>query len=281
MRYSDYVREELDKHHNKKVKAPLEILQKNIDGIKEYCKEDEQDWVFMVVGAEGSGKSTLGLHLLSMLDPNVHENLKESMIYSFRGENGYLDFFAKYQDTPYKVTMFDEAVTALFSRDYNSKDSKYAIKLFKINRDCKHFNILIAPAFWDLDLDIRQRRTKTLLYTFKEKIQTQSKKKWIHKFAFYSGEKIVQICNNGKARAAFRNPKEFFKIVKPDFIEHFYDVDPKLRNEYRDIKRQYRRDLVMDILNDDGSKKSPQQEVKQHIKPAAKGVPPLYVDDML
>ncbi|MCK5292953.1 MAG: hypothetical protein KAR39_13165 [Thermoplasmata archaeon] len=250
---SQHVQEGKDKAQTKaeKKKIPLQLMRSNIKNIKAYCHEKNQDWVFMVVGAEGSGKSTLAGHIAAELDPSY--NVSESMIYTFKGDDhSYTGFLTEFQDTPWKVTNFDEAVTALFSRNSNSRNVKEAIELFKINRDCKHFNILVAPSFWDLDKDLRERRTKTLLYTYVEiEHLPKGRKRYHHKYAYFSGEKIIKLSHNKKARIAFRSAKELFRVVRPDYIETFPGMPPEMEGEYLKNKRAFRRKRISEISNGD------------------------------
>lgn len=232
-------------------KVPLKVMYTNIKNIKKYCHEKNQDWVFMVVGAEGSGKSTMANHIAAALDPEY--NVSESMIYTFKGaDHSYMGFLTQFQDTPWKVTNFDEAVTSLFSRNSNSRDVKEAIELFKINRDCNHFNVLVAPSFWDLDKDLRERRTKTVIYTYVEiEHLPGGRKRYHHKYAYFSGEKIVKLSNNKKARIAFRSSKDLFRIVRPDYTETFPGMPPTMEGEYLKNKRAFRRKRVAEIATGD------------------------------
>ena len=231
--------------------VPLKVMHSNIKNIKKYCHEKNQDWVFMVVGAEGSGKSTMANHIAAALDPEY--NVSESMIYTFKGEDhSYMGFLTQFQDTPWKVTNFDEAVTSLFSRNSNSRDVKEAIELFKINRDCNHFNVLVAPSFWDLDKDLRERRTKTVIYTYVEiEHLSGGRKRYHHKYAYFSGEKIIKLSNNKKARIAFRSPKDLFRVVRPDYMETFPVMPPAMEGEYLKNKRAFRRKRVAEIATGD------------------------------
>lgn len=239
-------------------REPLYFLNHTIDKAKAYCKEQRQDWVMFVTGMEGSGKSTLASHICKRFDPNY--SIDESMIYSFRdGDHSFLKFMRDYKDTPYKVAWYDEAVTVLFSHRASSGDSTDAQEIFKIKRDCRHFDILVSPSFWDLVPDIRERRIKSLLYCFTEVYHpTAGRTKYRHKYAYFSGSKIMKLSENKKAKYAFRAYKELFRIVRPDFIEEFPDMDEDRKEEYMTAKRANRNtvlDRIEGITSDEGGHK--------------------------
>lgn len=225
-------------------KKPLPLLTHITKQAKKYCVENRQDWVIFITGNEGSGKSTLASHVCSLFDPKF--SLDDSMIYSFRGENNsFLDFIGKYKDTPGKVAWYDEAVTVMFSQRHNSKDSADIQELFKIKRDCRHYDVLVSPSFWDIVPDIRERRIKSLLYCFTEVYHpTANRTRYRHMYAYYSGSKIIKLSGNKKAKLAFRSYKELFKIVPPDFIEEFPDMEKKFKEDYLSAKRANRDDVL-------------------------------------
>jgi len=239
-------------------KEPMYALMHTIDKAKAYCKENRQDWVFFVTGTEGSGKSTLASHVCRRFDNDF--TIDESMIYSFREDpHSFLGFMRKFKDTPFKVAWYDEAVTVLFSHRHCTKDSADAQEIFKIKRDCRHFDILVSPSFWDVVPDIRERRTKSLLYCFTEVYHpTDNRTRYRHKYAYFSGSKIIKLSENNKAKLAFRSYKELFKIVKPDFIEEFPDMDEKFKTEYMAAKRANRNavlDRIEGIQQEEGTEK--------------------------
>lgn len=211
-------------------------LKKNIEKIKKYCVENRQDWGIFVTGNEGSGKSTMASHVAFMFEPEMKIN--ESMIYSFReGEHSFLKFIQQYKKIPYKVAWYDEAVTVLFSLRHSGKDSADAQELFKLKRECRHYDILVSPSFWDIVPDIRERRIKSLLYCFTEVTHpVENHTVYKHKYAYYSGEKIVLLSKNEKAKVAFRSANALFKVVRPDFIEEFPAMNHEFEGEYLEAK---------------------------------------------
>lgn len=247
-----------DEPKNIPEKEPMHYLKTTIRKAKNYCQENRQDWVTFITGNEGSGKSTLASHVAEMFDPNF--SVSDSMIYSFKGtNNSFINFIKKYQDTPYKVAWYDEAVTVLFSLRHSSRESADAQELFKIKRDCRHFDILVSPSFWDVVPDIRERRTKSFLYCFTEVYHpTPRRTEYKHKYAYFSGEKIIKMSLNKKAKYVFRSPSELFKVVRPDFIEEFPGMSKRIESEYMTSKRTNRIsviDRIEGVTEEEGAEK--------------------------
>lgn len=242
MSFAKYVQEARNKSELKQ--EPLAITKANIAKIVSYCQQKRQDWVFFVTGLEGSGKSTLAAQLAKILDPEF--SLKEGMIYDFRdSEHSFINFMLKYQDIPYKVAWYDEAVTVLFSQQHNTRDSALAQKIFKIKRDCRHYDILVSPSFWDIVPDIRERRVKSLLYCFATiHHPAQGRTEFRYHVAYFSGEKIIRLSQNRKAKTAFRSYKALFKLVKPDYVEDFPELPSDFEKEYLKFKRDHRTGII-------------------------------------
>lgn len=252
MSFSTYVEGSKEKEEVKK--EPLSITKANISKIVSYCQQKRQDWVFFVTGLEGSGKSTVAAQLARILDPQF--SLQEGMIYDFRdSEQSFLNFMLKYQDVPYSVAWYDEAVTVLFSQQHNTKDSALAQKIFKIKRDCRHFDILVSPSFWDIVPDIRERRVKSLLYCFTTiHHPAQGRTEFRYHVAYFSGEKIIRLSQNRKAKTAFRSYKALFKLVKPDYVEDFPAMPARFEKEYFKFKRDHRMGIIEDAAGMDETK---------------------------
>ncbi|XHH53667.1 MAG: ABC family ATPase [Methanosarcina spindle-shaped virus 1] len=249
MRIAQRLRQKYEKRAlaAEKEQVPMANLTTTVKKAKQFCQDNNQDWVTFIVGNEGSGKSTLASHICTLFDPEM--DIGESMIYSFNeGKNSLLEFYQRYKDTPYKVAWYDEAVTVLFSLRHSSRDSVDAQELFKIKRASRHFDVIVSPSFWDVVPDIRERRIKSLLYCYITVSHPTNHKSIYHrKYAYYSREKIVQLSANKKAKYAFSSPKSLFALVKPDFIEEFPGMSEEIEAEYLRCKRQHR-DAVLDRI---------------------------------
>lgn len=236
-RISDVVGERLNEVKEEKEK--LSKLKSITDSIVTYCKQNNTDWVILVTGAEGSGKSTLALKLAMLLDPAFE--MKDQLVYTFNEEFGYLDFIGNFKNKPFRSVVFDEAVTALYAREGMKDEVKDAIKMFNMNRQLNHFTILVVPSYWSMDIDIRERRARSLIYVF------QNQHNYVHYYAYYSRKKIPMISINKLARRYFLTPPAFLNTVKPSFIEHFPKMEKEFEKNYIKFKRNYFKEMFDDM----------------------------------
>jgi len=217
----------------------LRRLRQIIPKVTAYCKRYNQDWIFMIAGGEGSGKSNIGLQLASIIDPEF--DLSTQMVYSFAQEYSYLNFIHEFKDKPFRAVVFDEAVTALFSREHQKAEVRDAIKIFNMNRQLNHFSILIVPSFWSLDVDIRERRARTFIYVF------QNEYNFGRYYAYYSRKKIPLISTNDMARKTFLSSTLFMKTVTPNYVERFKRMPAELESKHLVMKRDYFEDMMVDM----------------------------------
>jgi energy-coupling factor transporter ATP-binding protein EcfA2 len=264
MSWAGKLKQEKVETDNYEDRFKMSLLRTTVKKAKIYCEENNQDWTTLVCGLEGSGKSTLASHMALMFDNDF--SIEESMIYNLKGEDHSLvNFMQKWGDIPFKVTWYDEAVTVMFSHRANSKEVTDAQEIFKIKRDCKHYDLLVTPAFWDIVPDIRERRAKSLLYTFTEVCHpTETRTVYKHKYAYFGGDKIIQLSLNKKVKFVFRSPKELFKLVKPNFIEEFPEMDSKISDEYMNSKRDNRKNVI-ERINGGKTETKDKKDIKPHI----------------
>lgn len=235
------------------------LLQQNIKKLAEVAKNNRQDLPILITGQEGSGKSTLAYHIAKILDPNF--NIHESIIFDFKeSENSFKRFMEKFSNTPYKVAFLDEAVTVLFSQTHASKENKDAQLLYKIKRDCRHFDLLVTPSFWDVVPDIRERRSKVLIITYIDIITRNGKSYFNHKFAWYGRKKITEIVTNYKTKRSFGTPEKLFQLVPPNFIGNFPKLKKEDEKEYLKIKQDHKEYVLRRIFGDPKEAKEPTLE---------------------
>lgn len=206
----------------------MQRLRYNVEKIKDYCMTQNQDWIVLITGGEGSGKSTIGRHMAEMFDPKF--SISKQMVYTFNEEYSYLDFINNFRNKPYRAVVFDEAVTALFARDHSKGEVRDAVKIFNLNRQLNHFSILIVPSFWGIDVDLRERRSRSLLYVFQDEYNYR------RRYAYYSRKKIPNISTNDMARKVFLSSSLFLKHFKPDFIEAFPKLTKGKEDAYKRLK---------------------------------------------
>lgn len=229
-------KKEAAKKRRDKPKTPLQYTKINIKHFKEDCLERNQDLVLGVLSGEGSGKSTFAANLAELLEPGF--DLNETLIKSYADDKfSFLGFFEKYKNTRFKVAWFDEAVTVLFSLNHKDPDVIMAQKLYKVKRECCHFDILVAPSPYDLTPYIRKNRLKGIFYTFVTVKRQAGRKQYQYWVAFFGAKKIPKLVNDPKCRDAYRQHSQLFKLIKPDFIDMAPDFPERLKIEYASAKK--------------------------------------------
>lgn len=204
-------------------------LRRVVKLMKAHVQDEDQDWVFMVCGYVGHGKSNLAMNLAIMIDPEF--DIDTQMVNSFDEDYSFIDYTEKYMDVKYKAVLFDEAIVALFSKDSPTYSSKSITKLFNMNRQLNHYYILTVPDFWSIEKYTREQRTRSMLYVFPDRNTRR------RLYAYYSRDKITKLTSNPGLRSVFSSSRKFLKAFPPDFIEPFPMMPLKYRNKYQKRKK--------------------------------------------
>lgn len=114
-------------------------------------QDSDMDAVLAISSDEGLGKSTLSIQLAMLIIQNF--DLEKNMAYANK------EIMAKFKDLePNKGLIIDEAIRAIYKRDWMKNLNKTLIKLFAQIRFKRLFIILNIPNFLDLDKQIRNHR---------------------------------------------------------------------------------------------------------------------------
>lgn len=117
----------------------------------------DKDFFVGISGETGSGKSTLAIWLAKRISKDF--KIKNNIVYSREDLINAINTFPKFS-----VIICDEAITALFKRDFMQKAQKDMLRLFDI---CRHRNlvvILCIPVFWSLDKHVLESKVKLRLH---------------------------------------------------------------------------------------------------------------------
>lgn len=124
----------------------------------------EEHWDYMIVvdGREGSGKSSLALHMKALYDGKY--SLDHVL---FDAE----DMLEEMQNAPKgSCIVMDEAIVSLYKRDSLKEFQTLLVKAFAIVRARELFFILVLPNFWDLDSALRTRANHRI-YVYARRIE--------------------------------------------------------------------------------------------------------------
>lgn len=192
-------------------------LLKKLENIKMIVKKN-WDAVFIIVGDEGSGKSTLSFICGQILTDN---NLKLSNI-----AEGSADALKKLQELPDgSLLICDEAELLFSSRETMSKEQKKLTNVMKVIRQKNMVLILVTPVFFDLAKYIAVDRARFLIRCYTNHNLDRGY------FAYWGKKKKLKLYINGKAKyGSYARPKA-------DFFGRFVDYIPPFNDEYQILKQ--------------------------------------------
>lgn len=118
--------------------------------------DKNKDFVIVVVGREGWGKTTLGYQISSWLDPKTFNNDRicfeaDEVVYQWR------------HSPPFSAIQIDEGGLMLFSREAMQKTGINIVKLFMTIRVKRFVNIICIPNYKNLDSYIKEHRVAMII----------------------------------------------------------------------------------------------------------------------
>lgn len=125
----------------------------SLDRIKEALATD-LDWLHIITGYEGCGKTTLAFDMCSYLDPDF--NISKIVFSS----QELIEAVRK--SKPGEAVLVDEGALVFFSRDSMTKAAKQAVKLLTGMRTYNLFLCICVPDFFILDKYIRNHRVRSV-----------------------------------------------------------------------------------------------------------------------
>jgi hypothetical protein len=191
-------------------------LKKNLDIAKTAIKKD-WDMVFLVDGAERSGKSVLAMQMAKYCDPSFNIS---RMAYSAEEFKDYIKKAKKFQ-----AVVYDEAFTGLSGRDAMSHINKSLIEMLAEIGQQNLYVFVVMPTFFDVDKYVALWRSRALVHVY----TTDNFKRG--SFTFYNFDKKKDLYVNGKKFYSYRHPK-------PNFWGSFTNYYVVNEEEYR--KRKFK-----------------------------------------
>ena len=169
-------------------------LNSNLLDIKKKLKDYDEDYVLVIDGREGSGKSVFALQVAKRMDENF--NLSRVCM---NGE--------QFKETIYKAkkgqcVLFDEAFTGLSSRSSMSEMNRMLVSLMMQMRQKNLFVIIVLPTFFMLDRYCAIFRSRALIHI--------TKKDKRRKFWVFNHRKKKKVYLEGKQSLSFLKNKTNF-----------------------------------------------------------------------
>lgn len=191
-------------------------LKTNLDTAKNIIKKD-WDMIFIVDGAEGSGKSVLTMQLAFYCDPTLNI---ERIVFT---PNAFRKTIIKAKK--YEAVIYDEAYTGLSARATMSLINRTLVSMLAEIRQKNLFVFVVMPTFFDLDKYVALWRSRALLNV-------------------YTGDNFergyFKFFNKTKKKDLYINGKKFYNYGNPqaNFIGRFTNFYPVNEEEYKKKKKE-------------------------------------------
>jgi hypothetical protein len=184
--------------------------------IKPKIHKKDNDWVWIVDGPEGSGKSVLAQQLAKTIDPSFCNDRmcmtpREFTKAIVRAEKG-------------QCVVFDEAFTGLSSRASLTEINKLIVSLMMEMRQKNLFVIIVMPTFFLLDRYVALFRARGLFHVY---LKNGKRGRWV----YFNSKKKKLLYLKGKKLFSYSEPRSGFRGRFNDN----YTVDEA---EYRKKKKE-------------------------------------------
>ncbi len=192
--------------------APIIMEQLNI--VKKRVITKDRDWVCVIDGEEGSGKSVLAQQIAMFLDPNFTIN---NIVFNSD------DFIKIIKDPKTKkgtAIVLDEAFAAANSRSSLSEVNRSMIGVATEMRQKNLFIIFCIPSFFDLDKYFALWRCRALFHVYFTNEEDR-------RYVIFSKDQKKMLYLFGKKFYSYAKPQSNFP---PFQFSNFYTVDEQ---EYR------------------------------------------------
>jgi len=222
--------------------------------IYEHLKEN-WDYLLVVVGDTGTGKSMFCLHLLEewyrfVLKQSVSDDLAVQMASDYRV---WLKNFKSLGE--YDMNIYDEGATTLDSKAHMTKLSRDLSKLFNVFRAKKFFSVIVLPSFFDLNKYFREKRLRGLVWV---------DKRGHYKFYTRVGIDYLNAYNERAVIKSMYRAGAFHESVFPDY-------KGVLLKPYLEAKENTMRGVLDEVI-ESGTKRveKPETAVQVFYEPVAK-----------
>lgn len=134
------------------------ILKSQLDKVKTMVTKKDRDFVMVIDGEEGVGKSVLGMQIANYLDPNFD---LDKIVFN---ADQFLEGIKKHNK--YSCIMLDEAFNASNARASLTEVNRSMLGVATEMRQRNLFVIMIIPSFFDLDKYFALWRCRALIHVY-------------------------------------------------------------------------------------------------------------------
>lgn len=190
----------------------------------EWCKRNNRDYVVIVCGAEGGGKSSFVLGICSLASPSFNVN---NVIYGYKEFCNFLD-----TSPPNQAIQIDESADFLMSREAMGKERRDFLKRMMKVRSANHFLVFVISDVTLLERYIKSFRASCLC-------------RIVNKYDIATGDAIRGIVEVYGKKRMKNLPKEsnsgsiLWHKVRPLITERYAPMRGELWEKYLEKKEQY------------------------------------------
>lgn len=193
------------------------ILKIELDKIINKVLYKDRDWVCVIDGEEGVGKSVFAQQLARYLDPEFNLDL---LVFT---SDDFIKQIKEPSNKKGKVVLLDEAFNSANARASMSEVNRSLTGVATEMRQKNLFVIIVLPSFFDLDRYFALWRCKTLFHVY----FTESEER---RFIIFPKEHKKYLYIYGKKTYNYSRPRSPYP---PLVFDHIYTVD---ETEYREKK---------------------------------------------
>lgn len=176
------------------------IMRSRLDKVRKLVKTKDRDWVCVIDGEEGSGKSVISMMIAKYLDPNFNLNNvcfnSEQFIKKLRDSKKNT---AIVSDETYSVASARASLSAM-NRNLNTVTSEM--------RQRNLFVIMVIPSFFDLDKTQAIWRCRALIHVYYDKKGDRGR------YIIFPKRHKLKLYLNGKKNYSYSKPKSPLPVCK-------------------------------------------------------------------
>jgi len=187
--------------------APLVMEQ--LDKIKKRVLTKDRDWVLVIDGEEGAGKSVLAQQVGAYLDPNFSIN---NIVFN---SDEFLKIIKDPKTAKGTCIVLDEAFSAANSRSSLTEVNRAMIGVATEMRQKNLFVILCIPSFFDLDKYFALWRCRALFHIYFSEEDDR-------RYVIFSKDEKKMLYLLGKKTYTYTKPRSSFPPFK---FANYYTVD--------------------------------------------------------
>jgi len=194
------------------------VLKKELDQVRYRVLEKDFDFVTIVDGREGSGKSVLAMQMGAYLDPRFS---LDNIVFTSE------EFIKKIKDPKIKkgaCIILDEAFNAINSRASMTEVNRSMGAVATEMRQKNLFIIIVLPSYFDLDKQFAIHRASSLIHVYLKNNVDRGQ------YLIFPRSKKLHLYLNGKKTYNYSKPKS---PLPPCRFTNHYTVD---EFEYRSKK---------------------------------------------